>query len=92
MFNVTEEMKPVETSEKQMAQSIANIMNVNAIETTYFKHEDVIFGTKEYIKQHNTSLMVLVNKKRNFFEDLFHISFTKQISFHAEIPLLILHD
>jgi nucleotide-binding universal stress UspA family protein len=92
MFNVTEEMKPVGAEEKQMAQSIANILNINAINTTYFKHEDVIYGTKEYVKQHNTSLMVLVNKKRNFFEDLFHISFTKQISFHAEIPLLILHD
>lgn len=92
MFNVTEEMKSVGAEEKQMAQSIANILNVDTINTTYFKHEDVIYGTKEYVKQHNTSLMVLVNKKRNFFEDLFHISFTKQISFHAEIPLLILHD
>ncbi|MCW8896758.1 MAG: universal stress protein [Flavobacteriales bacterium] len=92
MFNVTEEMKPVGAEEKQMAQSIANILNIDTINTTYFKHEDVIYGTKEYVKQHNTSLMVLVNKKRNFFEDLFHISFTKQISFHAEIPLLILHD
>ncbi|MDT8413142.1 MAG: universal stress protein [Vicingaceae bacterium] len=92
MFSVTEEMKAVGTAEKQVAQTIANILNVAAIETTYFKHEDVIYGTKEYIQQHNTSIMVLVNKKRNFFEDLFHISFTKQISFHAEIPLLILHD
>ncbi|KJS04256.1 MAG: hypothetical protein VR77_12375 [Flavobacteriales bacterium BRH_c54] len=92
LFNVTEEMKSIGTDEKQMAQSIANILDVADIKTSYFKHEDVIYGTKEYVKQHNTSLMVLVNKKRNFFEDLFHISFTKQISFHAEIPLLILHD
>lgn len=92
LFNVTEEMKAVGAAEKQVAQSIANILNIETIATTYFKNEDVIFGTKEYIKQHNTSIMVLVNKRRNFFEDLFHISFTKQISFHAEIPLLILHD
>ncbi|MBQ20737.1 MAG: hypothetical protein CMD31_08275 [Flavobacteriales bacterium] len=92
LFNVTEEMKSIGADEKQMAQSITNILDVEDIKTSYFKHEDVIYGTKEYVKQHNTSLMVLVNKKRNFFEDLFHISFTKQISFHAEIPLLILHD
>ncbi|MBL1231111.1 MAG: universal stress protein [Flavobacteriales bacterium] len=92
LFNVTEEMKSIGADEKQMAQSITNILDVADIKTSYFKHEDVIYGTKEYVKQHNTSLMVLVNKKRNFFEDLFHISFTKQISFHAEIPLLILHD
>ncbi len=92
LFNVTEEIKSIGADEKQMAQSITNILDVEDIKTSYFKHEDVIYGTKEYVKQHNTSLMVLVNKKRNFFEDLFHISFTKQISFHAEIPLLILHD
>lgn len=92
LFNVAEEMKSIGADEKQMAQSITNILDVEDIKTSYFKHEDVIYGTKEYVKQHNTSLMVLVNKKRNFFEDLFHISFTKQISFHAEIPLLILHD
>lgn len=92
LFSVTEQMKPVGANEKQKAQSIANILNVEAIDTTYFKHEDVIHGTNEYIKQHNTSILVLVTRKRNFFRNLFHISFTKQISFHAEIPLLILHD
>jgi len=92
MFNVTEEMKKVGEIEKSFASSVANVIGITNIPITYYKHEDVIYGTKTYLQQHQTSMLALVNRRRNFLQDLFHISFTKQISFHAEVPLLVLHN
>lgn len=92
MFNVTEDMKTVSDAEKSMASSVANVIGLEQLPITYFKHEDVIYGTKAYVQQHEINMLALVNRRRNFLQDLFHISFTKQISFHAEIPLLVLHN
>lgn len=92
MFMVTEEMKTIGDTEKNFANSVANVIGIENLAANYFKHEDVIYGTKTYVQQHNINMLALVNRRRNFLQDLFHISFTKQISFHAEVPLLVLHD
>lgn len=92
MFMVTEEIKTIGDTEKNFANSVANVIGIENLAANYFKHEDVIYGTKTYVQQHNINMLTLVNRRRNFLQDLFHISFTKQISFHAEVPLLVLHD
>ncbi len=45
---------------------------------------------KTYVKTDKTSLLVMLNHKRNFLESLFHRSMTKKMSYHTDIPLLSL--
>lgn len=45
---------------------------------------------KTYLKTDKTSLLVMLNHKRNFLESLFHRSMTKKMSYHTDIPLLSL--
>ncbi len=92
LFNVSEEDKFITEKENQFAQSISNHLEMENVSTAYFKNEDVIFGTNEFVNQQKINLLVLINKKRSFLQNLFHISFTKQIAFHAEVPILVLHD
>lgn len=92
LFNVTEENKSITEKEEVFTKSIANLLEVENLSADYFKNEDVVFGTNEFVNQQKINLLVLINKKRSFLENLFHISFTKQIAFHAEVPILVLHD
>ncbi|MBW6482433.1 MAG: universal stress protein [Vicingaceae bacterium] len=92
LFNVTEEDKSITEKESIFTESIANLLEIEHLSADYFKNEDVIFGTNDFVNQRNINLLVLINKKRSFLQNLFHISFTKQIAFHAEVPILVLHD
>ena len=92
LFNVTEEDKLITDKENIFTKSIANLLEIEHLSSDYFTNEDVIFGTNEFVNQRKINLLVLINKKRSFLQNLFHISFTKQIAFHAEVPILVLHD
>jgi len=56
-----------------------------------FYRKDMIKGLNEFIDNHNISLMVLYKPKRNFFEKLFHKSFTRMMYNKSHLPLLIIH-
>jgi len=36
--------------------------------------------------------LAMLTYKRSFFQELFRESFTKRMSYHTEIPLLVLHE
>lgn len=57
-----------------------------------FYRKDMVKGVNEFIDDHNISLMVIYKPKRNFFERLFHKSFTKEMVQYTEVPLLILNE
>lgn len=57
-----------------------------------FYSEDMVEGMNDFIRKHNISLMVMYKPKRNFFEKLFHKSFTKKLVRKIEVPLLILNE
>lgn len=46
-------------------------------------------GLDEYIKKEQADLLVLLNKKLNFFESLFHKSLTDHLSKFTDYPLMI---
>lgn len=54
--------------------------------------EDMVEDLNVFIDNHNIATMVMFKPKRNFFERLFHKSFTKKMAMHAEVPLLILNE
>jgi nucleotide-binding universal stress UspA family protein len=53
-----------------------------------FKH--VATGLNEYMKEKNADLLVLLNKKLNFLESLFHRSLTQHLDKFTDYPLMIL--
>ncbi len=57
-----------------------------------FYSEDMVEGMNDFIRKHNISLMVMYKPKRNFFEKIFHKSFTKELVRKIEVPLLILNE
>lgn len=57
-----------------------------------FHSKDMAADLNLFIKNHLINLMVMYKPKRNFFERLFHRSFTKSMVRHTEVPLLILKE
>jgi len=58
---------------------------------------DVLTGERpwkalnNYAVKNDIDLLVLVTKKRTFWENLIHKSQTKEMVFHAKVPMLIMH-
>ena len=54
--------------------------------------ENMVDDLNVFIDENNISTMVMFKPKRNFFERLFHKSFTKTMAMKTEVPLLILNE
>lgn len=54
----------------------------NDVETTVF----------DFITGQEIDILAMLTYKRSFFQELFRESFTKKMSYHTEIPLLVLHE
>lgn len=81
-------------TEKQQNKVIADLesklnQHINVIRIS---EEDPLSGVQKFIHSHNIDCLVTVNRKKTFFENLFHRSFSKQIALHTDTPLLVLHD
>ena len=51
--------------------------------------EDEVF---KFVESQNIDVLAMLTYKRGFFESLFKKSFAKKLSYHSEIPLLVLHE
>lgn len=80
---------PEELSEKlNISHSLPGIKyNFYTIED-----DDVEDGIEDFLDTYPSSLLVMVARKRNFFERLFGKSNTKEMSKETDIPLLVLQD
>jgi len=58
---------------------------------TTVHNKSIWVGLDKYAREHEIDLMVLVTRHRSFWGELLHKSQTKEIVFHAEIPLMVLH-
>lgn len=54
----------------------------NDIETTVF----------DFITSQEIDVLAMLTYKRSFFQELFRESFAKKMTYHTEIPLLVLHE
>ena len=60
-----------------------------AFEIVEVNADSVQEGLVNYLKTNPVKLAVMVTKRRNFWEGLFHKSATKQMVLHPEVPVLI---
>jgi len=56
------------------------------------QNNNIVEGIYDYAKQHKADLIVMIPRKRNFFEKMFSKQNTKQLAFQSKIPLLSLSD
>ena len=54
------------------------------------KEEDVVKGLLEFVNQNNMQILAVGMHDRNFLEEFFHTSITRQLALEAKVPLLVL--
>lgn len=63
------------------------------LEFTFLKNEDTVENTiNRFIKESNIDLLAIVKRNRSFFDRLFSSSLSNNLTFHAEIPILVFHE
>lgn len=61
-------------------------------EISYLENENIESALADYMKEKNSSLLTVINRKRTFFKSLFHKSISRSVVMHFDLPLLILQD
>lgn len=70
--------------EKLMGDRMAAFLQIDSSE--------IVEALQQTTRDHQADLLVLVDRKRNFFQRIFHKSVTEKIGWKTEIPMLVLHD
>lgn len=52
----------------------------------------VIEGVQRYIQEYDAQILALCSPRRSVWERLFHSSFTKRMTFHSDIPVLVFRE
>lgn len=55
------------------------------------KDVPVMEGLNQYASENNIDLLVLVNRQRTFFDNLFRLSLTKRMVENTNLPLMVFH-
>ncbi|RYY21045.1 MAG: hypothetical protein EOO04_18925 [Chitinophagaceae bacterium] len=81
-------------SAKQTAARAAISTLLGPIGHSYITIQDqsVINGIKNYVKQHQVQLVVMVAHRHSFFERLFSRASTNEMAYETRVPLLVLQD
>jgi nucleotide-binding universal stress UspA family protein len=58
----------------------------------YIKNNNVISGINKYVKQNNTDMIAMVSRQHSIFKNLVSEPNTKQMAFHSNVPLFLLHE
>jgi nucleotide-binding universal stress UspA family protein len=75
---------------EQFKEDIKNFIvydNLNFVRKTY--KDDIALGIDEFMNDEKANLLVLLSRHRNFFEQIFHNSIIKKMSYFADYPILI---
>ena len=60
-----------------------NIVNI--------KNRSVLGGLNQYADENNVDLIVLVNRQRNYLENIFQLSLTKKMAKTSKLPVMVFH-
>jgi nucleotide-binding universal stress UspA family protein len=72
-------------------RELAKEQNTDARFTFDLAYEDDFFtGIADYLDDYPADLLVMVRYKKTFWESLVSRSFTKELGFYSEVPLLVL--
>lgn len=74
---------------------VANAFEKYAPHTSYsvteINAQNTLKGILEYTTEHEVDLLVLVNRQKKWFENLFGESLTKELALRTQVPILVYH-
>jgi len=56
------------------------------------EHSNLQEGLTKYVRQHRIGALALLHRPHRWFEQLMNTSFSRQMAYHTDIPLLILYE
>lgn len=85
----------VKKDENENSQSVVeawtNIFKNDAIDFHTIESSDVEGIILKFIEVHKINMLAMHIHNRGFFERLFHVSLSKKLAFHSDIPIVALH-
>lgn len=93
ILNVVHDLRTAPTLDEAVA-GISLDHALGKVEHTFhqYQHDDVVMGINAFSQEYNSDMVVMIPHKHSFFESLFHESRTKRMAFHAQFPVLTLHE
>lgn len=58
----------------------------------FLKRDDVVEGINEFSEKHNVDVIMVIPKKHNMLEKIFHKSRSKELVRNAHIPIVSIHE
>jgi hypothetical protein len=58
----------------------------------FLKRDDVVEGINEFSETHNLDVVIVIPKKHNLLERIFHKSRSKELVTNAHIPIVSIHE
>jgi len=93
MINIADNMKSIDpVNFVDEAVDIDNMFFGIEHSFKFLEGKDIEEEILAYTKDENIDLLVVVTRKRNFFERLFHKSMSKKLTMHSSVPIMILSD
>lgn len=93
LINVSEDLSKVDPTD--FVDQAADVDELFSDYKRSFKFlENTNFETEilDYIEENNINLLVVVSRKRNFFERLFHKSISKKLTMRSTVPIIVLSE
>jgi hypothetical protein len=85
----TEKLNPVA---EQFKKRIETELPQSTITFHEIQNDDILEGLDQFIASEKIDLMVMVARKKGFFESYTSRSLVKTAAFHTTVPLLTFHD
>lgn len=93
LINVSEDLSKVDPVDfVEHAADIEDVFSGYKYSFKFLENTDYETEILSYIKESNINLLVVVSRKRNFFERLFHKSISKKLTMHSPVPIVILNE
>jgi nucleotide-binding universal stress UspA family protein len=74
---------------EEFIKRFKNITEYENIEPYFSSGNDVVKNLQKFMDEKNIDILSLTRRKRDFYEDLFHTSVSKEIAYSSTIPLII---
>jgi K+-sensing histidine kinase KdpD len=58
----------------------------------FIEKENVEEGINEFAETNNIDFIIVIPKKHQFLEGLFHKSLSKELAFHSHVPVMAIHE
>jgi nucleotide-binding universal stress UspA family protein len=93
ILNVTRELEEASGKRKtnvgnQLEQSFEKFEH----SFNFIENDDLVEGINDFAKKNNIDIIVMIPRKHNILENIFKERNTKRMAFHANIPILALHE